>query len=62
MSLPQFKELVAFRIEEQINQTAAYLITQRSADLDKLRSYQGEIAGLRIALDIIAEQYKKMYG
>lgn len=62
MSVPQFKEVVAIRIDEAINAAAAYLIEQHGADLDRLRFYQGQIAGLRQAQDIISDYYRQSSG
>jgi hypothetical protein len=62
VSLPQFKELVAIDIEKQVYEYTCYLVEQGGADLSTLRGYQGRIAGLREALAIISDQYRKMYG
>lgn len=62
MSLPQFKEICSIEIGKLIQEHAAYLIEQRTATLDQMRDRQGIIAGLNIALEVIGDQYRKMYG
>jgi hypothetical protein len=62
MSLPQFKELIAIAIENEIQANVSYLVEQRQADLPTLRGYQGQIAGLKLALELIGDTYRKMYG
>jgi hypothetical protein len=62
VSLPQFKETVAFRLEEVIRAEIAYLVEHTQADLAQLRLRQGTIAGLRVAQEIIRDQYKESFG
>jgi hypothetical protein len=62
MSLPQYREQVSAKLDEQIQATAHYLATQCQAPLDVLRMYQGRIEGLRIAKDILSETFRENYG
>ena len=62
MSIPQYKELVLYRLQEMIREQTAYLVEQEHADLPQLRAYQGRIHGIKLAIDIISDEYRKAYG
>ena len=62
MSVPQFKETILVRIEEAIQSQVSYLVEQTQADLPSLRLYQGKIAGLRQAQEIMQDHYRESHG
>jgi hypothetical protein len=61
MSLPQFKEQIVMDIEAAIVEYTQYLVEQQQADYAQLRAYQGRIAGLMQAREIVSERFRKAY-
>lgn len=59
MSIPHFKEALAMRMESAIQDEVAMLVEQSLATPDEMRLRQGRINGIKIALDIINEVYRK---
>ena len=59
MSEQSLMEIVRARVLEQISNNQTYLCEGFSADENKLRIYQGTIAGLRLAIDIFEMSYRE---
>lgn len=60
-SLPQFKEILAIKLEDRMQDYTTHLVEQMGADLPTLRGYQGRIAGFREALELLNDTFKQMF-
>ena len=59
--IPQFRQIVTDAIYEEISTLRIHLESQTQASLDTLRTYQGQIAGYKGALEILDQKFKEMY-
>lgn len=62
MSSHQLREKVRERLRKGAEEQAAVLAEQTSATLDQMRLAQGIITGLRMAENIIDEEFRNLMG